>query len=89
LELYSLKLADLKKRALICDTFIPFGWGPVWAHPKGINVGFGAGHVEFMRIEQEIIDIAAQMDESYGRSRNEMDLFVGVRCLNYLGAIDG
>ena len=76
LELISLKLVDLKRRALICDIFEPFEMGPVWAHPKGLNTGFGAGHVEFIRIEQEIIDIAAQMDESYGRTRDEMDLFV-------------
>jgi len=72
LELYSLKLADLKKRALICDTFMPFGEGPVWAHPKGLNVGFGAGHVEFIRVDQEIIDIAEDMD-NYGI--NDRDLF--------------
>ena len=62
LELTSLKLVDLKKRALICDTFIRFGEGPVWAHPKGLNVGFGAGHVEFIRIDQDIIDLSEQLD---------------------------
>ena len=72
LELYSLKLVDLKKRALICDTFMTFGEGPVWAHPKGLNVGFGAGHVEFIRIDKEIIDIAEDMD-NYGI--NDRDLF--------------
>jgi prepilin-type N-terminal cleavage/methylation domain-containing protein len=77
LQLTSLKLADLKKRALICDNFILLPerqGGPVWAHPKGLNVGFGAGHVEFIRIEKEIIDIAAEMDlDTYGRAK--MDLF--------------
>ena len=77
LQLTSLKLADLKKRALICDNFILLPerqGGPVWAHPKGLNVGFGAGHVEFIRIEKEIIDIAAEMDQdTYGRPK--MDLF--------------
>ena len=74
LELVSLKLADLKKRALICDTFIPFGEGPVWSHPKGLNVGFGAGHVEFIRIEKEIIDLSETMD-IYEVSINKSDLF--------------
>jgi len=62
---------------LICDNFIPLPegqGGPVWAHPKGLNVGFGAGHVEFIKIEKEIIDIAEEMDEdTYGR--NKMDVF--------------
>jgi prepilin-type N-terminal cleavage/methylation domain-containing protein len=76
LELTSLKLVDLKKRALICDTFIPFGWGPVWAHPNGLNVGFGAGHVEFKRIDQEIIDLSEKMDFSeVDVDIDESDLF--------------
>jgi len=76
LELESTKLVDLKKRALICDVFEPFEEGPVWAHPKGLTTGFGAGHVEFIKVDKEVIDVAAEMDESYGRTRNEMDLFV-------------
>ncbi|MHC5061590.1 MAG: prepilin-type N-terminal cleavage/methylation domain-containing protein [Planctomycetota bacterium] len=74
LQFTSLKLADLKKRALISDTFMTFGEGPVWAHPKGLNVGFGAGHVEFLKIDKEIIDIAEDMD-NYGI--DDRDLFVG------------
>lgn len=82
LQLTSLKLADLKKRALISDTFMPFEEGPVWAHPKGLNVGFGAGHVEFIKIEKEIIDIAENLDnEGVGRrdlfTAAMFELFVG------------
>lgn len=73
LQLKSLKLAYLKKRALICDTFMPFGEGPVWVHPKGLSIGFGAGHVEFIKVDKEVIDIAAEMDT---KGRDEMDLFV-------------
>jgi len=75
LELTSLKLVDLKKRALICDTFIPFGEGPVWAHPNGLNVGFGAGHVEFIRIDQDIIDLSEQLDIMEVDNINKSDLF--------------
>ncbi len=75
LELESTKLVDLKKRALICDIFLPFGEGPVWAHPNGLTTGFGAGHVEFIKIDKEIIDIAEEMN--YEDNIDVTDLFVG------------
>lgn len=76
LELKSLKLSDLKNRALICDTFMPFGMGPVWAHPKGLSTGFGAGHVEFIKVDKEVIEIAGKFGATPGDAqRNERDLF--------------
>ena len=76
LEFKSLKLSDLKNRALICDVFIPFGEGPVWAHPNGLSTGFGAGHVEFIKVNKEVIEIAGQFGGAPGDAqRNERDLF--------------
>jgi hypothetical protein len=34
---------------------------------------FGAGYVEFIKVDKEVIDIATEMDT---RERDEMDLFV-------------
>lgn len=79
LQLKSLKLSDLKNRALICDTFMPFGKGPVWAHPKGLSTGFGAGHVEFIKVDKEVIDTAEGIDTNIPSAtksgRDQMDLF--------------
>jgi hypothetical protein len=78
LQLKSLKLSDLKNRALICDVFMPFGTGPVWAHPKGLSAGFGAGHVEFVKVDKEVIDAAEEFGATGGPStpdRDQMDLF--------------
>jgi prepilin-type N-terminal cleavage/methylation domain-containing protein len=72
LELASMKLSALKDRALICDTFMPFGKGPVWAHPKGLSTGFASGHVEFKKIDQEVMDLAADMES---KNIDERDLF--------------
>jgi prepilin-type N-terminal cleavage/methylation domain-containing protein len=68
LELKSLKLSDLKNRALICDVFMPFGEGPVWAHPKGLSTGFGAGHVEFVKVDKEVINAAENFGATEGPS---------------------
>ncbi|MBA7662464.1 hypothetical protein ES703_70493 [subsurface metagenome] len=79
LELESLKLSDLKTRALICDAFLPFKEGPVWAHPKGLSTGFGAGHVEFIKVDKEVIDAADHfdlLDQRSAQVRDQMDLFV-------------
>ena len=79
LELESLQLSDLKTQALICDAFMPFGEGPVWAHPKGLSAGFGAGHVEFVKVDKEVIDAADNFDllnQSSRQVRDRMDLFV-------------
>ncbi len=79
LQLKSLKLSDLKNRALICDTFMPFGEGPVWAHPKGLSTGFGAGHVEFIKVNKEVIDTAEGINTNIPAAtisgRDQMDLF--------------
>ena len=76
LEFKSLKLSDLKNRALICDVFMPFGMGPVWAHPNGLSTGFGAGHVEFIKVDKEIIEIAGKFGATPGDAqRDERDLF--------------
>ena len=72
LQLESRKLSALKDRALISDTFMPFGQGPVWAHPRGLSTGFAAGHVEFKKIGQEVIDLAEDMDN---RGIDQRDLF--------------
>lgn len=79
LELKSLKLSDLKNRALISDVFLQFGQGEVWAHKKGISAGFGDGHAEFKKIDQEVIDAAATLGVSSSvntAERDRMDLFV-------------
>jgi len=73
LELKTMKLSKLKLRPLICDTFVPFGTGPVWSHPKGLSTGFGDGHVEFIQIDKEIIKVAEDLDNY---STNDRDLFV-------------
>ena len=76
LQFKSLKLSDLKNRALICDVFMPFGEGPVWAHPRGFSTGFGAGHVEFVKVDDDVMEIAGEFGAKPGDSqRNERDLF--------------
>ena len=79
LQLKSLKLSALRNRALVCDTFMPFHQGPVWAHPKGLSAGFGAGHVEFIKIDKEVIEIAEGIDTNIPTAtvwgRDQMDLF--------------
>ena len=74
LELESMKLSALKNRALICDTFMPFGQGPVWAHSKGLTTGFAAGHVDFIKVDREVIDLAEEIDEA-GWGIDQRDLF--------------
>ncbi len=76
LELKSMKLSALKNRALISDVFMPFGEGPVTAHPRGLSTGFGAGHVEFVKVDKNVMDIAGQFGATPGDAqRNERDLF--------------
>ncbi|MHC4324139.1 MAG: type II secretion system protein [Planctomycetota bacterium] len=74
LEMESMKLSALKNRALICDAFMPFNQGPVWAHPKGLTTGFAAGHVEFIKVDREVADIAEQIDNE-GWGMDQRDLF--------------
>ena len=68
LELESTKLSELKGNALICDAFMPFQQDtggtpvPVWAHPKGLAVGYGAGHVEFKQVDDEVIETSQGMN---------------------------
>ena len=73
LELKTMKLSKLKLRPLICDTFVTFGTGPVWAHPRGLTTAFGDGHAEFINIDEEIIKIAEDLDNY---STDDRDLFV-------------
>ncbi len=76
LELKSMKLSALKDRALVCDVFMPFGEGPVLAHPRGLSTGFGAGHVEFVKVDDDVMEIAGEFGAKPGDSqRNERDLF--------------
>ena len=81
LETRSMKLAAIKNEALISDAFMPFGKGPVWAHPRGLTTGFAAGHVEFKVVDREIKELAADMAN---RSMNEKDLFAAAM-FKYLG----
>ncbi|MCG7851217.1 MAG: hypothetical protein MIO92_01710, partial [Methanosarcinaceae archaeon] len=76
LELKSMKLSALRgDRALICDTFMPFGQGPVWAHPnKGLTTGFASGNVTFNRLDSEVIDLAKEIDEK-GWGMDQKDYF--------------
>ena len=74
LELKSMKLSALKDRALVCDTFMPFDQGPVWAHPKGLSAGFASGHVAFHRLDRDVIEIAQAIDEN-GWGMDQKDLF--------------
>jgi len=74
LELESMKLSALKNRALICDAFMPFGHGSVWAHSKGLATGFAAGHVEFVKVDKEVIDLAEEIDNA-GWGVDQRDLF--------------
>ncbi len=76
LELKSMKLSALKTRALICDVFMPFGEGPVTAHPRGLATGYGAGHVNFVKIDDPVMEIAGKFGAAPGDAqRDERDLF--------------
>ena len=81
LETRSTNLAAIKNKALISDAFMPFGKGPVWAHPQGLTTGFAAGHVEFKIVDHEVKELAADMAN---RSMNQKDLFAAAM-FKYLG----
>ena len=78
LEFKTMKLTELKWRPLVCDFFLPVD-GPTWAHAGGIAVGFGDAHVEFVKIERDIISFSQQQgyDVLTGSKHiDETDLFV-------------
>ncbi len=79
LEKASMKLSQVKQRALVCDTFIPFQ-GPVWAHTGGLTTGYGAGHVEYVRIDKEVIEASEELEATSANDgeRDKMDLFAAV-----------
>ena len=81
LEMRSINLADIKNEVLISDAFMPFGEGPVWAHPQGLTTGFAAGHVEFKLVDREVKELAADMAN---RDMNQKDLFAAAM-FKYLG----
>jgi prepilin-type processing-associated H-X9-DG protein len=72
LEFQSMRLADLKWRALICDVFLPVD-GPTWAHAGGISAGFGDGHVEFVKIERDIISFSQWQDLDVLNENTDID----------------
>jgi prepilin-type N-terminal cleavage/methylation domain-containing protein len=72
LETPSLKLAAIKNQALVSDAFMPFGEGPVWAHPQGLSTGFAAGHVQFKLIDSRVKDLSEEMKT---RGMDSRDLF--------------
>jgi len=77
LELQTMKLSELNWRVLICDVFLPFANEPVWAHPGGISAGFGDGHAEFKKIDQDVIDYSQTVTVyPFTRSIDDTDLFV-------------
>jgi prepilin-type processing-associated H-X9-DG protein len=57
---------------------LPVG-GPTWAHAGGLSAGFGDGHAEFVKIEQDIISFSQRQEFDVltgGANIDQKDLFV-------------
>ena len=82
LELDSVRLSNLKARALFADNFVPVaGYSPeisAWSHPKGLSAAFGDTHVEFIKVEQKWIDTSDTLRIAPTAEIDRSDLFVGL-----------
>jgi prepilin-type processing-associated H-X9-DG protein len=47
--------------------------GPTWAHAGGISAGFGDGHVEFVKIERDIISFSQWQDLDVLNENTDID----------------
>ena len=82
LVMTDLKLPYAKQRVLVSDMFIPIQnagvYQSTWVHGSGLNVGFVDGHVDFVQVDQQIIDLANEQ-RAYDNDRillHRADLFI-------------